>query len=96
MVHESTAPYNGHANGDTNGHHNGHVNGLHTDDPTPTYLHCESDYEPAPALDPAPEATPGWRSQFPQFTHHIAWVDSDETSHGLTIRTDSVHELFGI
>jgi hypothetical protein len=73
----------------TNGiHSNG--NGVHT---TSSYPACSSDYEPAP-IDATPKpAVPGWRSQWPEFTHNVSWVDSDSKQHSLTIRTDDLDEL---
>ena len=63
---------------------NGHV----------TYPPCESDYEPRPVIDVTPRpAVPGWRSQWPEYTHNVSWVDSDSKQHSLTIRTDDLDEL---
>ena len=70
-------------------HSNGHLNGV----ATPTYPECPSDYEAVPHAD-APK--PGWRNQFPQYTHNVSWQDSDSKQHSLTIRTDDIHELFGV
>ena len=57
------------------------------------YPPCESDYEVAPAQ---PEPMPGWRNQFPKFTHNVSWQDTDNKGHSLTIRTDDEDELFAI
>lgn len=66
-------------------------NGIsHTNQP---YSPCRSDYEERPEV-PAPQ--PKWAAQFPKFTHNVAWQGSDGMSHSLTLRTDDVHELFGI
>ena len=73
-------------------HSNGHLNGV----ATPAYPECPSDYEAAPAPEPQPAPLPGWRNQFPQYTHNVSWLDSDQKQHSLTIRTDDIHELFGV
>src|SRR5687768_7187688 len=60
----------------------------------PVYPPCESDYEPRPAIDAISKPTaPGWRSQWPEYTHNVSWVDSDSKQHSLTIRTDNLDEL---
>jgi hypothetical protein len=58
-------------------------------------LTCASDYEPAPVLDVvAREPKPGWRHDFPLFTHNLSWVDADGCSHSLTLRSDDLPGLF--
>jgi hypothetical protein len=69
-------------------HSNG--NGVHI---TSSYPACPSDYEPRP-IDATPKlAIPGWRSQWPEYTHNVTWADSDSKQHSLTIRTDDLDEL---
>ena len=65
-------------------------NGVHI---TSSYSPCTSDYEPRPIDDTAKRAVPGWRSQWPEYTHNVTWVDSDSKQHSLTIRTDDMDEL---
>ena len=68
-----------------NGHHNG-TNG--------TTLVCESNYEPVSVIDVIPTTpAPKWRDQHAAFTHHIQWIDSDNISHGLTLRSDSLQDI---
>ena len=75
-------------------HHNGHLNGIHLNGvATPAYARCPSDYPEVPAPEPTPAPIPGWRNQFPTFTHYIEWRDSDGRKHGLTVRTDDRAEL---
>ena len=69
-------------------HHNGNGTNGH-------YLNCASDYEPAPVIDitPAAPPKPAWRDQHPLFVHHLEWVDRDDVSHGLTLRSDDLQSL---
>ena len=71
-----------------------HSNGIHTNGAHPAaHLDCASDYEPAPATEAPP---PKWRDAWPAYTHNVTWLDSDSKQHSLTIRTDDIHELFGV
>jgi len=69
---------------------NGHVNGTNGH-----VLVCSSDYEERSAvIDVTPTAPrPGWRDQFPTFTHNLSWVDSDGCGHSFTLRSDSLVDL---
>jgi hypothetical protein len=70
-----------------------HSNGVHH---TPTYPSCPSDYEAVTPADTAPRPEPRWRAQFPQYTHNVSWLDSDNKQHSLTVRTDDLDELLSI
>ena len=71
--------------------HNGYMNGINGNS---RMLHCESDYEERPVIDITPsKPAPGWRSQWPEYTHNVTWLDSDSKQHSLTIRTDDLDEL---
>ena len=70
------------------------ANGTHHNGTNGHYLNCASDYEPAPVIDVTPAAPkPGWRDQFPTYTHNLSWVDSDSLSHSMTLRSDSLSDL---
>ena len=67
-----------------------HSNGISH---APIYPPCPSDYEPRLIDDTPKPVMPAWRSQWPEYTHNISWVDSDGKQHSLTIRTDDLDEL---
>lgn len=72
----------------------GNGNGIHSNGMA--FPLCPSDYEPRPTAStptPAAPAKPGWRDQFPLFTDHVSWTDSDGVTHGLTLRSDSLAGL---
>jgi hypothetical protein len=53
------------------------------------YPPCPSDYGPVPQWKPRP----GWRDQFPAFTHNLNWADADGHQHSMTFRSDSLPDL---
>ena len=68
---------------------NGHI---HNGNPTNgVYPPCPSDY-PEPDLTSTLALTkaPGWKSQFPAFTHNMGWIDPDGNSHSMTLRSDDL------
>ena len=71
------------------------ANGIHSNGTNGHFLNCASDYEERPLIDitPAPAPKPGWRDQFPAFTHNLSWVDADGCSQSMTLRSDSLSDL---
>jgi hypothetical protein len=60
------------------------------DEAPPVYPPCSSDY----AAAPAPKAElPGWRNQFPAYTHSMSWTDSLGITHSHTVRSDNLDEI---